>query len=42
MLDWILWIAAQSMEDGVEFITSDQHFEKISGLVYSIFPPPIN
>ena len=32
-----IWIAAQTMEHGVELITSDQHFEKISGLVYSIF-----
>ena len=31
-----IWIAAQTMEHGVELITSDQHFEKISGLVYSI------
>jgi tRNA(fMet)-specific endonuclease VapC len=33
-----IWIAAQTMEHGVELITSDQHFEKINGLVYTIFP----
>ena len=32
-----IWIAAQTMEHGAELITSDQHFEKISGLVYTIF-----
>ncbi len=32
-----IWIAAQTMEHGAELITSDQHFEKINGLVYSIF-----
>ena len=32
-----IWIAAQTLEHGAELITSDQHFEKISGLVYSIF-----
>jgi tRNA(fMet)-specific endonuclease VapC len=32
-----IWIAAQAMEQGAELITSDQHFEKISGLVYTIF-----
>jgi tRNA(fMet)-specific endonuclease VapC len=31
-----IWIAAQTMEYGSELITSDQHFEKISGLVYTI------
>jgi tRNA(fMet)-specific endonuclease VapC len=30
-----IWIAAQTMEHGAELITSDQHFEKISGLVYT-------
>ena len=30
-----IWIAAQTMEQGAELITSDQHFEKIIGLVYS-------
>ena len=33
-----IWIAAQSMEHGVELITSDPHFEKIPGLVYSLIP----
>ena len=33
-----IWIAAQTMEHGVELLTSDQHFEKISGLVYTICP----
>ena len=32
-----IWIAAQSIEHGAELITSDQHFEKISGLVYTLF-----
>ena len=32
-----IWIAAQSIEQGAELITSDQHFEKISGLVYTLF-----
>ena len=32
-----IWIAAQSVEHGAELITSDQHFEKINGLVYTIF-----
>jgi len=32
-----IWIAAQAMEQGAELITSDQHFDKISGLVYTIF-----
>ncbi len=32
-----IWIAAQAMEQGAELITSDQHFEKINGLVYTIF-----
>ncbi len=31
-----IWIAAQSMEHGAELITSDRHFERIDGLVYSI------
>ncbi len=31
-----IWIAAQTMEHGAELITSDQHFEKINGLVYTI------
>jgi tRNA(fMet)-specific endonuclease VapC len=32
-----IWIAAQTMEHGAELITSDQHFEKIKGLVCSTF-----
>jgi len=32
-----IWIAAQTMELGAELITSDQHFEKINGLVCTIF-----
>ena len=32
-----IWIAAQTIEHGAELITSDQHFEKINGLVYTIF-----
>lgn len=31
-----MWIAAQTIEHGAELITTDQHFEKISGLVYTI------
>ena len=32
-----LWIAAQTMEHGVELITFDQHFNKIAGLVCTVF-----
>jgi tRNA(fMet)-specific endonuclease VapC len=32
-----IWIAAQAMEHGAELITSDRHFDKISGLVYTMF-----
>jgi tRNA(fMet)-specific endonuclease VapC len=32
-----IWIAAQTMEHGAELITSDHHFEKINGLVCTIF-----
>lgn len=32
-----IWIAAQAMEQGAELITSDRRFEKIAGLVYTIF-----
>ena len=32
-----IWIAAQTMEHGVELITTDRHFEKIDGLVYTRF-----
>jgi len=31
-----IWIAAQTMEYGAELITSDRHFEKVNGLVYTI------
>ena len=31
-----IWIAAQTMEHGAELISSDLHFEKISGLVCTI------
>ena len=34
-----IWIAAQTMEYGAELITSDKHFENISGLVCTIFQP---
>jgi tRNA(fMet)-specific endonuclease VapC len=32
-----VWIAAQTMESGAELLTSDSHFEKIPGLVYTSF-----
>ncbi len=32
-----IWIAAQTMECGAELITSDQHFNKIDGLVHTTF-----
>jgi tRNA(fMet)-specific endonuclease VapC len=32
-----IWIAAQAMEHGAELITCDSHFEKIAGLVHTIF-----
>lgn len=32
-----IWIAAQTMEHGAELITVDEHFVRISGLVYSRF-----
>ncbi len=31
-----IWIAAQTIEHGAELITSDQHFERINGLVCTI------
>ena len=31
-----IWIAAHTMEHGAELITTDAHFEKISGLVYHV------
>jgi tRNA(fMet)-specific endonuclease VapC len=35
-----IWIAAQTMEHGAELVTMDNHFEKISGLVYRLFSTP--
>jgi tRNA(fMet)-specific endonuclease VapC len=32
-----IWIAAQTMECGAELIASDNHFEKVPGLVYTRF-----
>ena len=32
-----IWIAAQTMEHGVELITSDRHFENIAGLAHTVF-----
>ena len=32
-----IWIAAQAMEHGADLLTSDRHFEKISGLVCTTF-----
>jgi len=32
-----IWVAAQTMETGAELVTMDNHFEKISGLVYRLF-----
>lgn len=32
-----VWIAAQAMEHGAELVTSDRHFERIPGLVCTIF-----
>jgi tRNA(fMet)-specific endonuclease VapC len=32
-----IWIAAQTMEHGAELVTSDKHFQKIPGLVYTLF-----
>jgi tRNA(fMet)-specific endonuclease VapC len=31
-----IWIAAQAMEHGAELITSDRHFNRISGLVCTL------
>lgn len=31
-----IWIAAQTVETGAELITSDGHFKKIGGLVYTL------
>ena len=35
-----IWIAAQTMETGAELVTMDNHFDKISGLVYRLFIHP--
>ncbi len=35
-----IWIAAQTMETGAELVTMDNHFDKISGLVYRLFVRP--
>jgi tRNA(fMet)-specific endonuclease VapC len=32
-----IWISAQAMEHGAELITLDSHFEKINGLVLTMF-----
>lgn len=32
-----IWIAAQTMEHGAELITSDRHFDRIEGLVFTSF-----
>jgi tRNA(fMet)-specific endonuclease VapC len=32
-----IWIAAQTVEHGAELITTDKHFEKIAGLVHTIY-----
>jgi tRNA(fMet)-specific endonuclease VapC len=32
-----IWIAAQAMEHGADLLTSDSHFERISGLVCTTF-----
>ena len=32
-----IWIAAQTMEHGAELITTDNHFENVAGLVYTIY-----
>ena len=31
-----IWLAAQTLEQGAELITSDQHFEAVKGLVCTI------
>ena len=35
-----IWIAAHTMETGAELVTMDNHFEKIRGLIYRLFPHP--
>ena len=32
-----IWIAAQTIEHGAELITTDTHFEKIAGLIYTLY-----
>lgn len=32
-----IWIAAQTMEQGAELITFDRHFNRISGLICTVF-----
>ncbi len=32
-----MWIAAQAMEHGAELVTMDRHFEKIPGLIFTLF-----
>lgn len=32
-----IWIAAQTLQTGAELVTLDNHFEKVPGLVYSLF-----
>lgn len=32
-----MWIAAQAMEYGAELLTADTHFERIGGLVCTVF-----
>jgi len=32
-----IWIAAQTMASGAELLTYDRHFEKVDGLVYTLF-----
>ena len=35
-----IWIAAQTMETGAELVTLDNHFKKISGLIFRLFTRP--
>lgn len=35
-----IWIAAQTVETGAELVTMDNHFDKVSGLVYRLFTRP--
>ena len=32
-----MWLAAQAMEHGAELVTMDRHFEKIPGLIFTLF-----